>query len=447
MPLKMFSMTAEKEEKMITKITEFKLFKGFQEGKILMKSFRGWITGLLLLSLLLMPLQAFADEKGKIKIGFLAPATGMHAQVGKDMIDGAKMFLDEIKYRMAGREVVFLFEDDQATPAVSLSKSRKLVEMDKIDVLAGVLMASSGYAVAPYLDSKKVPMTFPVVAADDLTQRKRAKWLVRLGFTSSQSTHPFGEYAYKVLGYRRVAAICTDYALGWETLGGFQKTFEESGGKVIQKIWCPTTTSDFSPYLSLIRKDADAVFALFGGRLAVQFMKQYQESGLKDKIPLIGGGPLTDESILPALGDEALGVITPCHYSGALDNPVNREFVKKYRDKYGKVPSYFSESSYTTMRWINEAVKSLNGNISDANKFMQALKSIRLEGLPRGPMRLDAYENPVQNIYIRKVERKGKELQNVVIMTYNEVSQFWKYKPEDYLKMPVYSRDYPPLQK
>jgi branched-chain amino acid transport system substrate-binding protein len=329
---------------------------------------------------------------------------------------------------------------------MALSKAKKLVEMDKIDVLTGVLMASEGYAIAPYLDSKEIPMLFPVVAADDLTQRERAKWLLRVGFNSSQASHPFGEYAYKVLGYRKVVAICTDYALGWEMLGGFQKTFEELGGRVTKKIWCPTNASDFSPYLSLIPKDTDAVFAMFGGRLAIQFMKQYQEAGLKNKIPLIGGAPLTDESVLPSMGDEALGVITPCHYSAALDNPANKEFVKKYRAKFGKVPSYFSESCYTTMRWINEAAGKLKGDVSNKKQFFETLRAIHLTGLPRGPMRLDAYANPVQNVYIRKVERKGNELQNTVIYTYNDVSQFWKYKPEDYLKLPVYSRDYPPLK-
>lgn len=421
-------------------------FKGLQVTRLCMFGFKIFIVGILLLPFILAPLQAFGAEREKIRIGFLAPLSGMHAQVGKDMIDGAKMFLEEVNGRMGGREVDLLIEETQATPSMALSKAKKLVEMDKINVLAGILMASEGYAVAPYLDSRDVPMLFPVVAADDLTQRQRAKWLLRVGFNSSQASHPFGEYAYKTLGYRKVVAICTDYALGWEILGGFQKTFEELGGRVTKKIWTPTNCSDFSPYLSLIPKDTDAVFAMFGGRLAIQFVKQYHEAGFKDKIPLIGGAPVTDESVLPSMGDEALGVITPCHYSAALDNPINKEFVKKYRAKYGKVPSYFSESCYTTMRWINEAVVRLKGDVSNRKKFFDTLKSIQLTGLPRGPMHLDAYSNPVQNVYVRKVERKGSELQNTVIYTYHNVSQFWKYKPEDYLKQPVYSRDYPPVK-
>jgi branched-chain amino acid transport system substrate-binding protein len=141
-----------------------------------------------------------------------------------------------------------------------------------------------------------------------------------------------------------------DYAFGWEMIGGFQKTFEESGGKVIQKIWCPLTTTDFSPYLTQISRDADAVFTCLAGKLSITFLKQYQEYGLKDKIRVTGGGTMTDESVLPSMGDEALGAITTLHYSGALDTPASKKFVKNYRTRFGKVPAYYSEACYTGIR-------------------------------------------------------------------------------------------------
>ena len=168
------------------------------------------------------------------------------------------------------------------------------------------------------------------MAPDDLTQRQRAKWIIRTGWTSSQPNHPLGEYAYQDLKFRKVVIMGLDFAFGWECSGGFQKTFEESGGKVIQKIWGPLTVNDFSPYLAQISKDADAVYAVFAGRSALQFTKQYQEFGLKGKIPLIGGGTTTDEHVLPSMGDEAIGIITSLHYSEALDNPANKKFVKAF---------------------------------------------------------------------------------------------------------------------
>jgi branched-chain amino acid transport system substrate-binding protein len=385
-------------------------------------------------------------QKGPIKVGFLAPMTGPAAQVGKDMSNGFQMWLDENGGKIAGRTVEFIVEDTQGQPQVALTKLRKLVESDRAHVLAGELFAHIGYALAPKADEYKVPLLFPVVAADDLTQRKPAKWVFRTGWASSQPSHAFGEYAAKTLGYKKVATIGIDYAFGWEVIGGFQKTFEENGGQIIQKLWAPLNTTDFAPYLSLLRRDADAVFSMMVTISSLRFPKQYQDAGLKAKIPLIGGGTSFDEFALPSLGDEAIGAISPLIYSAALDTPINKRFVKEYRSKYGKVPSYYSETCYTTARWINEAAKTIGGDVEDREKFLAALRKVEIPDAPRGPVKLDPYGNPIQNVYIRKVEKKDGELWNTVIHTYPAVSQFWKYKAEEFLKQPVYDRGFPPCK-
>ncbi len=385
-------------------------------------------------------------QTGPIKIGFLAPMTGGAAQVGKDMVNGLMMYLDEIGHQIAGRKVEVIVEDTQGKPDVALTKLRKLVESDKVQVLAGGLFAHVGYALAPRVEEYKVPMLYPVMAGDDLTQRKPAKWVVRNGWTSSQPSHPFGEWVYKTLGYKRVVTIGIDYAFGWEVVGGFQKSFEEAGGQVIQKLWPPLGTTDFAPYLAQIRRDADAVFALMVAASSLRFPKQYRDAGLKDRFPLLGGGTTFDEFVLPSLGDEAIGGISPLIYSAALDTPVNKRFVKEYRVKFRKVPSYYSETCYTTGRWINEAAKAIGGNVEDSEKFLAALRKVEIPDAPRGPIKLDAYGNPIQNIYVRKVEKKEGELWNTVIHTFPGVSQFWKYTPAEFLKQPVYSRDFPPCR-
>ena len=382
-------------------------------------------------------------QSGPIKIGFLAPMTGGAAQIGKDMVNGLTMWLDENGHQIAGRKVEVIVEDTQGQPNIALTKLRKLVESDRVQVLAGGLFAHVGYALAPKVDEYRVPMLYPVMAADDLTQRKPAKWVVRNGWTSSQPSHPFGEYVARTLGYKKVAVIAIDYAFGWEVVGGFQKTFEEAGGQITQKLWAPLNTADFAPYLSQLRRDVDAVFALMVSVSALRFPKQYQDAGLKDRLPLIGGGTTFDEFVLPSLGDEAIGGISPLIYSAALDTPVNRRFVKEYRAKFGKVPSYYSETCYTTGRWINEAAKAVGGNVEDRERFLAALRKVEIADAPRGPIKLDAQGNPIQNIYIRKVEKKDGELWNTVIHTYPGVSQFWKYGPDEFLKQPVYDRNFP----
>ena len=382
-------------------------------------------------------------QKGPIKIGVISPMTGGAAQAGKDMTNGMQMWLDENGGQMAGRKVEVIIEDSQGQPNIALTKLQKLVERDQVHVLVGELFAHIGYAMAPKVDEYRIPMLYPVIAADDLTQRKPAKWVVRTGWTSSQPSHPFGEYAAKTLGYKKIVTIGIDYAFGWEVIGGFQKTFEESGGQIVQKLWAPLNTTDFAPYLSQIKRDADAVFALMVSGSALRFPKQYQDAGLKAKLPLIGGGTTFDEFVLPSLGDEAIGGMTPLQYSAALDTPINKRFVAEYRKRYGKVPSYFSETTYTSTRWIAEAAKAVGGDVENREKFLEALRKVEIPDSPRGPVKLDPHGNPIQNIYVRKVEKKDGELWNTVVHTFPAVSQFWKYKPEEFLKQPVYDRNFP----
>ena len=385
-------------------------------------------------------------QSGPIKIGFLAPLTGPFAQIGKDMVNGNQLYLNEVGGQVAGRKVEVVVEDDEGNPATALNKSRKLVDQDKVAIVTGGMLANVGYALQPYIDGQKIPATFPVIAADDLTQRKPAKWIVRTGWSTSQPMHPFADWVLKNTKYRKIAAIGMDYAFGYEIIGGFQQVFEEGGGQIVQRIWAPLNTNDFAPFLAQIRRDSDAVLALFTGRLALQFLKQYQEAGLKDKLPLLGGGTITDETVLPQMGGEAIGVITALHYSQALDNPTNQKFNKAFEASAGKIASYYSEATYTNARWIVEAIKAVNGKVEDRDAFLAALRRVDLKESARGPLKVDDFGNPIQNIYIRKVERVGGKLQNSVIATYPAVSQFWKYKPDEYMKHPLYSRDYPPCK-
>src|SRR2546428_8213311 len=383
-------------------------------------------------------------QRPPIKIGFVTDLTGTAAQAAKDMVNGLTMYLDEIGYQMAGRKVDLTVEDSQSRPDMAISKVGKLVEHDNVHILAGLLFGHIGYAVAAKAEEFKIPLLVTVAALDDLSQRLKYHWVIRTGWTSSQPAHPFGEYVAKTLGYKKVVVIASDYAFGWEVVGGFQKTFEESGGQIIQKLWVPLGAMDLAPYISRIKRDADAVLTMVAGAPTLRFFKQYEEAGLKGRIALIAGGPAVDESMLPAMGDEALGTVSPLIYSGALDTPANRRFAQEYRKRFGKVPSYFAETNYTTGRWIHEAVKTLNGNVEDREALLAALRKVEIADAPRGPVKLDSQGNPIQNVYIRKIERnKDGELQNTVIVTIPAVSQFWKYGPDEFLQQPVYSRDVP----
>jgi branched-chain amino acid transport system substrate-binding protein len=387
-----------------------------------------------------------ADAQGPIKIGFIAPLTGAIAAAGKDMYSGCELYWQENGWQMAGRKVEVILEDNEGNPATALVKLRKLVENDHVNMVAGVILSNVAYALVPYIEAQEIPTMYPINSADDLTQRKRPKWLIRTGFSAGGNMHPFGEYAAKVLAYKKVVTVGLDYAFGWETVGGFQKSFEDNGGQVIQKLWVPLNVPDYSPYLSQIKKDADAVFVVALGRWTLLFAQQYASSGLRGRLPLIAGGTYTDEHVLPQLGDESIGVVSAHHYSASLDTPANKRFRAAFEKAYNRVPSFYSENCYTGARIINEAVRAIGGKVEDRAALMAGLRKVVITDAPRGPVQMDAYGNPTQNIYIRKVERVGGKLQNTVIYTYPAVSQFWKYNPEEFLKQPVYSRDFPPCR-
>ncbi len=382
--------------------------------------------------------------EGPIKIGLIIPLTGVFAPNGRDMVNGLQLAFAQVGNKAAGREIQVLIEDDQGTPAQSLTKARKLVELDKVDLLVGPLTANSGYALRDYIDEQKIPAVYPIVSADDLTQRKGTPWIVRTGWTSSQPMHPFGEYAVRTLHYKRVATIAYDFAFGWEVTEGFQDTFELTGGRVVEHLWPPIGAPDYSPYLGRIPRDVDAVFAVFSGGDALRFLQQYRAFGLEGRIPLIGGGTLTDEHILFQENDLARGIITALHYSAALNTPANRDFVRAYVKAYNRVPSYYSEGTYTAALFILKGVEATGGSVANRAAFVAAVRKVVLPDAPRGAVRLDAYGSPIENVYVRRVDIVNSEPQNTVIFTYPMVSQFWTFNPAEYLKKPVYTRDLPP---
>jgi branched-chain amino acid transport system substrate-binding protein len=390
--------------------------------------------------------RARAAERGPIRIGYFGPLTGNFAQTGKDMTDGFNLFWEEVGHKVAGRDVRVIVQDSDPEPAGALTKVRLLVDQEKVHTVAGGLLAATGYALAPYLEQNKIPAVYPVMAPDDITQRKPVRWIVRTAFAGSQLTHPLGDYAYKQLKLRRVATISMDYAFGWESNGGFQRVFEDLGGKVVQKIWTPLAIQDYAPYLASLKKDVDGVYACHTGGLSPRFIKAWSDFGLKGKLQLIGVGTLTDENVLRGMGDEALGVLTSLNYSAVLDTPANKKFAAAYEKRFGRTTSLYSAEGYTAARLYYEALKAINGEAEDKEKFIAALRSAEIKDDPRGPLKLDELGNPIENVYIRKVERVGGQLQNTVIYTYANVSQFWTYNRTEYLKNPPYDRTYPPCK-
>ena len=407
------------------------------------------LCGLAVFLAALMASPADADE---LRIGFLMPVTGPLAQIATDSINGFKMYLDDHKGEFHGATVKFIVEDTQAKPATAVLKAEKLIKQDQVQMLVGGVLASTGYALAPVSTREKVIYIASIPASDNLTQRDADKYpyFARTSWSSSQPSHPFGEWACPN-GIKKVVTIAADYAFGYEVVGGFQRTFEACGGQIVQKMWPPINLADYAPYISTIKPEADSVFILPVGAGALTLPRQLQVAGIIPKMHLIGSGTSFDEFVLPQLGDEVIGAVSPLHYSAALETPANEAFVKEYRTKFGKVPSYFSESNYTTALMFDAVMSQTGGKWPGSKELLDLLVKIEVDA-PRGPVSFDDLRNPIQNIYIRKVEKKkifgyaNDELWNTVIKTYPNVSQFWKFDRAEYLKQPPYTRDYPPCK-
>jgi branched-chain amino acid transport system substrate-binding protein len=387
----------------------------------------------------------------ELRIGFLAPRTGIYTAIGDDMLHGFEMYLAEHKNMLGGNTVKLIVEDDQGKPDVDVAKAKKLILQDKVHMLVGALLASSAYALGPVSTSEKTLYIGSSATADDLAQRQSDKYpyVVFSTWVPSLPNHPLGQWACDQ-GYKKIVAIAADYAFGYEQLGGFQQSFEDCGGKIIQKIWTPLGTKDFGPYIPTMKGDADAIFTLMVGPMSLQFPKQLRASG--NKKPIVAGGTSYDEFVLPFMGDEVIGDVSALMYSAAIETPKNADFVKRYRDKYKKVPSYYSEGNYSTAQWIDLTMAKLKGKFPGPAEFIKTMASIKLDA-PRGPVTLDlATKSPIENVYIKKVEKKKMfgydkaELWNTVIKTYPAVGTFWTYDQAKFKAQPVYSRDFPPCK-
>lgn len=388
--------------------------------------------------------KALAANQGPIRLGFLTVRSGPLAAGGRQMEEGLKLFLDQNNYTLAGRKIKLFIGDTAGEPALTKSRTQELVERDHVQVIIGPLAAFEALAIDSYIRKVKMPIISPSAAADNLTQRKLNPWFVRAVGTSSQGTQALGAYAAKTLGYKRVCTIADAFAFGYELTGGFQRTFEDNGGEVVQKLWPPLHVADYGSYIAQIDPNVDAVFAGFAGTNGVRFLSTYEEYGMKGRIPVISNMTTVDEGILKNMGSEALGVISSGWYSAAIDTPINHKFVEAVRKRYHADPGYYTNGAYTAAMFLKQALESVHGDIEDKPAFMHALRHIDLPHTPRGPIILDKYGNPIMNIYIRKVEEHDGRLMNVVIKTYHHVSQFWTFNPKKFLAEPVYSRDYPP---
>jgi branched-chain amino acid transport system substrate-binding protein len=356
---------------------------------------------------------AYAQET--IKIGLVAPFSGPYADYGKQMEAGIKAYMRQHGDSVAGKKVQILVRDTTgANPEMAKRLSQELVARDRVDFLAGYGFTPDALAAAPVAQQSKTPMVILNAAGSVIPSR--SDYVARVSMTIAQNSAPMATWALKN-GIRKVVTLVADFNPGIDAENAFKSTFVAGGGQVIETIRVPLRSPELGPYIQRL-KDArpDAVFLWVpSGEHTISFMKNYRERGLAAAgIKIIATGDLTDEQVLPAMGDAALGVITTFHYSAVHDSALNKAFVKGFTEiaPQAGLPNFMGAAAYDGMAAIYSVAKSLNGKI-DGDKAMALLKGMKIDS-PRGPIMIDAQTRDiVQTVYVRKVEKVNGKLVNV----------------------------------
>jgi branched-chain amino acid transport system substrate-binding protein len=370
-----------------------------------------------------LSLNAFAQAQAPVKVGLVAPFSGVAADYGKQMEAGIKAYFKLHGDTFGGRRIQVIVRDTTGpNPEIAKRLAQELVTRDKVDFLAGFGFTPEALAAAPVATEAKVPMVVMNAASSVVTTR--SPYIARFSMTLPQVSAPMATWAAKN-GIRKVYTLVADYAPGIDSETAFKNAFTAAGGQVVDSVRVPLRNPDFAPFVQRI-KDAkpEAVFMFVpAGEQSIAFMKAFEERGLaKEGIKVIATGDLTDDDVLNSMGDPVVGVITSHHYSAAHDSPENKAFVRAFNEVTRDLPrpNFMGVGGYDGMAAIAEVVKKLGGKM-DGDKAMEILKTMKLVS-PRGPISIDpATRDIVQTVYIRRVQKIGNEYYNVEFDKYPDV--------------------------
>ena len=356
-------------------------------------------------------------QSGPIKIGVVLPYSGVYAVLGESITQAMELVFARENWTVAGRKIEMIKEDDEMKPPVGIRKTEQLIDSDRVDILTGPVHSGILMGMRDKVHGSKTILIVSNAGADAISRDRCSKWIFRTSFSNWQPNQPMGGWVAKNVA-KDVFITAPNYQAGKDQLDAFKETFVPAGGKIVGEDYPKLGETDYAPYLTKIRQSgAKAVYAFFSGTDAVNFVKQFDQFGLKATVKLTGAGFLTEPDVLPAQGKSALGVITGHFYTPLLDNPTNQRFVKDFREKFaGKMPDGFACQGYDTAEVIVRALKAVNGNTQDKDKLVEAIAKVEFDS-PRGRFRFDPKtQNVIQPfIYIREVKETPLGLNNVPI--------------------------------
>jgi branched-chain amino acid transport system substrate-binding protein len=360
-----------------------------------------------------------AIAQDTVKIGLIVAMTGPQASTGKEIKAAIDLYMKEHGDTVAGKKIQVILRDSASIPDNTKRLAQELIVNDKIHIMAGFEITPAALAVAPLATEAKVIEL--VMAAGTSIITERSPYIVRTSFTVPQSCVIIADWAAKN-GIKKVVTMVSDYAPGADAEKSFTERFTAAGGQVVEAIKIPLANPDFAPFLQRAA-DAkpDAIFIFVPSGQGGAFMKQFTDRGLdKAGVKVIGPGDVTDDDQLNAMGDAAVGVVTAHFYSSDHQSAMNKAYVAAFEKANNFRPNFMSVGGYDGMHLVYEALKKTGGK-ADGDSLIAAMKGMKWES-PRGPISIDPdTRDIIQNIYIRKVEKKDGRLYNVEFATFEAV--------------------------
>jgi branched-chain amino acid transport system substrate-binding protein len=376
---------------------------------------RVMLTAMSALALIGSGAQAQSDT---LKVGVILPMTGQQASTGRQIDAAIKLWVAQNGNRAGGKKVEVIIKDDGSLPDATRRLAQELVVNDKVVALAGFGITPSAMAAAPIATQSKTPLVVMAAATSSITEA--SPYVVRTSFTLPQVSVGLAEWA-SANKIKKVVSLVADYGPGYDAEKFFAERILFNGGQVIEKLRTPLRAPDFAPVLQKVRDaNPDALFVFLPSGQGAAFMKQFGERGLdKAGIRLIATGDVTDDDQLNDMGDVAIGVVSSHHYSAAHPSPANKKFVEAFQAANKFRPNFMAVGGYDGMRLLYKGLDATKGAGGDA--LVAAMKGQLFES-PRGQVLIDAQTRDIiQDVYIRKVEKKDGQLWNIEFDTIKSV--------------------------
>ena len=354
-----------------------------------------------------------AHAQNKVKVGFMLPYTGTYAALGNAIENGFRLYVQEQGGKLGGREIEYFKVDDESEPSKAVDNMNKLIKRDNVDVVVGTVHSGVVMAMAKVAKDTNTLLVIPNAGARAVTGPMCAPNIFRASFSNWQPGYAMGKVAGEQ-GKKKVVTITWKYAAGDESVEGFKDGIKASGGEVVKELTLPFPQVEFQPLLTEIAAaKPDAVYAFFAGGGAVKFVKDYAAAGLSKTIPLYGPGFLTDGT-LEAQGDSAQGLLTTLHYADGLDIPKDKTFRAAYQAAYKSAPDVYAVQGYDSAQLLGIGLSAVKGDVAKRSELVAAMEKAKIDS-PRGTFTLSKSHEPVQDIYLRKVEGTQNKYVSVAV--------------------------------